>query len=72
MKFFDNKRSLNPTVVYAADRYKAVFPVLLLRGASCWPGHAKTCIMPYANNKRRRSACTSAQSDQQLCCSLRR
>ena len=32
-------------------------------------------FMPYANNKvlaRRRSACTSAQSDQHLCCSLPR
>ena len=29
------------------------------------PGHAKTCLMPFANNKG-----TSAQSDQHFCCSL--
>ena len=34
------------------------------------PHHEKNLFMAYANNKRRRSACASAQSDQHLCCSL--
>ena len=36
------------------------------------PGNEKMCFMPYANNKRRRSACASAQSDHRLYCSLPR
>ena len=33
------------------------------------PGHAKMCLMSYANNK---GADQPAQSDQHLCCSLLR
>ena len=35
------------------------------------PGHAKKCHVIY-EQQRRRSACTSLQSDQRLCCSLLR
>ena len=35
--------------------------------SSSGPGHAKTCLMPYANNKG-----ASAQSDQHFCCNLLR
>ena len=53
------------------------FPVILKsylcskfeRNSSFGPGHAKMCLMTYANNK---GADQPAQSDQHLCCSLLR
>ena len=56
--------------VITAELSSQIFTPVLSK--SFGPGHAKTSLMPYANNKGARSVCVSAQSDQHLYNSLLR
>ena len=76
--FFLKKGSFNSLISIAGiSKWKYTFLICLDVTENCFGhskifelGHEKMCLMSYANNKRRRSACASAQSDQRLCCSL--
>ena len=61
----------NGVLVFA--KTKDPYSGMLIFSKTFEPRHEKTCLMmPCANNKIRRSACASTQSDQCLCCWLLR